>query len=168
MLNINDFKTFYNTHETFVRKSLYFIIKNENKVDDIVQEVFVKVWKNSKGFKNRSNIKTWLYRVTVNCGYDYLRKERKHEEGSSQIENQSEIKEKHNNSVENRQLIKNGISLLDEKMKSVFVLYYISQIPQDEISKALNLPIGTVKSRLHKSRTIVSEYLKKQGVSYGQ
>jgi RNA polymerase sigma-70 factor (ECF subfamily) len=74
---IKDFIKFYDENEPFVRKSLHYIIKNEDKISDIVQEVFVKVWKKSDKFQQKSNVKTWLYRITVNCAYDHLRKEKK-------------------------------------------------------------------------------------------
>lgn len=161
--NIKDFKQFYNEHESFVRKSLYYIIKNENKVDDIVQEVFVKIWKKSNSFKNKSNIKTWIYRITINSAYDYLRKEKKHITTDEKSVNEPEdLSGK--NKLENEQLIKKALSLLTEKQRGPFVLHYIQGLTTLEIAQALDVAEGTIKSRLHTSRDIVTAYLEKQGV----
>jgi len=162
--NIKDFKTFYNEHESFVRKSLYYIIKNENKVDDIVQEVFVKIWKKSDSFKNTANIKTWIYRITINSAYDFLRKEKRHITVDEQSITEP-IDKKNHNKLEHEQIIKNAIALLSTKQRGPFVLHYIQGLTMGEISNALDIPPGTAKSRLHSSREIVIAYLEKQGIS---
>ncbi len=161
--NIKDFKQFYNEHESFVRKSLYYIIKNENKVDDVVQEVFVKVWRKSGSFKNKANIKTWVYRITMNSAYDYLRKEKKHLTVDEQaITEPEDLSNK--DKLENEQLIKNAIELLTIKQRGPFVLHYIQGLTMDEIAETLEIPAGTAKSRLHTSREIVIGYLERQGI----
>ncbi len=164
-MTISDFKSFYNEHEAFVRKSLYYIIKNTGFVDDVVQEVFVKVWKKQNSFKEQANVRTWLYRITVNCALDHLRKNKKRL-ANTNLEDLPELPSEESNSLHMRQLIKLAIDQLDDKSKPLFVLYYINEVPQANIALALKVPIGTVKSRLNKARTIVTDYLKTQGVNY--
>jgi len=116
---------------------MYYIIKNENKFDDIVQEVFVKIWKKSNSFKSKSNIKTWIYRITINSAYDFLRKEKKHiTTDEKSIIEPEDIKSK--NKLENEQLIKNALNLLTDKQRGPFVLHYIQGLTTLEVAAALS------------------------------
>ncbi len=159
----NSFKDLYNDNEAFVRKSLYYIIHNPNKVDEVVQEVFIKIWKYKSKFRGESSLKTWVHRITLNCAYDYLRKEKRHKtvdiEKNPEMEGRAEA-----NTLENEQLILKAINQLTPKQKGPFVLFYIQELPLKEISKALKVPEGTLKSRLHKSREVVTSFLRQQGV----
>ena len=74
---LDEFKGIYEDNQAFVRKSLYWLV-SEDAVDDIVQEVFVKIWQAYSKFANRSKIQTWIYRITMNSAYDYMRKEKRH------------------------------------------------------------------------------------------
>ncbi len=159
----NFFKTIYTDYEKYVRSTLYWLV-GENAVDDLLQEVFVKIWKNLSKFRNDSTIKTWVYRITINTAYDYFRKEKKQKLSAfdSVVSGNSPSIE---NAIVIKDIIKKGILMLPYKQRCVFVLFYKEDLNTEEISKALNLPVGTVKSRLFNGRSIFIEYLKKNGVN---
>lgn len=66
----------YDEQNSYVRKTLFYLVE-ESAVDDLMQEVFTKVWRNLDSFQERSSSKTWIYRIVVNTAYDHLRKRRR-------------------------------------------------------------------------------------------
>ena len=137
--------------------------------DDVTQEVLIKIWKNINGFKLTS-AKTWIMRTTHNLCIDYLRKRKTSMERIYSIdeefvenlagaENESNPHDQtHQNLMVNK--IKEKIQLLPENLRSIFVLYELHGLKYREISKALDLPINTVKVYLMRARKKLQEELK--------
>ncbi len=155
------FRQIYEDNQLFVRKSLYWIT-GQDVVDEIVQEVFIKIWKALPKFKGESTVKTWVYRITMNCAYDCLKKEKrklKMEQPSDDLSPSNPESE-----VVVEQVVRDAFKNLSKKQKEVFLLYYIQGLPVEEVAKLTEIAEGTVKSRLSSSRDIVEEVLKKHGV----
>ena len=145
------------------------MLKNSMDADDVTQEVLIKIWKNINGFKLTS-AKTWIMRTTHNLCIDYLRKRKTSMERIYSIdeefvenlagaENESNPHDQtHQNLMVNK--IKEKIQLLPENLRSIFVLYELHGLKYREISKALDLPINTVKVYLMRARKKLQEELK--------
>lgn len=160
---LDQFQKVYRDYHNYVRSTLFWMVP-QSDLNDMVQEVFVKVWKNQNRFRERSSIKTWIYRITINLAYDFHRK-------NKNLLGEDELKPDYQpDGIDHdlKDLIKKGIEILDSKKKSVFVLFYKQDLSVEEVSKILKLPKGTVKSRLFHARSEFVEFLKKQGVSYEQ
>jgi RNA polymerase sigma-70 factor (ECF subfamily) len=131
-------------------------------LDDLVQETFVKVWKERHRFQGDSQIRTWIYRIAVNTAKDYLKKKSRDpnltvEGGRAQAPTTS---------LELREGIEKSIQLMDMPTKAPFVLFYKMELSVKEVAESLEMPQGTVKSRLHKARKEFLENLKKLGFEY--
>ena len=100
----------------------------------------------------------------MNTAYDHLRKEKRMMGFVGSLQNLSEASLDEKLSTE--QAIKLAVQKLSAKQKICFVMYYIQNLNLNEISQALKISEGTVKSRLHSSRQIVQAELEKLGVSY--
>ncbi len=145
------------------------MLKNRMDADDVTQEVLIKIWKNINGFKLTS-AKTWIMRTTHNLCIDYLRKRKINVERIYSIdeefvenlagaENESDPHHQtHQNIMVSK--IKEKIQLLPENLRSIFVLYELHGLKYREISKALDLPINTVKVYLMRARKKLQEELK--------
>ncbi len=155
------FNELYTNYNVYVRKTLYWMAAQDT-IDDLVQEVFVKIWKNINKFREESQVKTWIYRITVNTAIDAIRKQKITVE-ISDVASQNSSTEK---TLILQQLIRNGILKLPEVQRSTFVLYYKQDLSIDEIADILNINTGTVKSRLSRARDDFTEYLRKNGVNY--
>lgn len=150
------FKELYELHNSHIRKTLYWMA-GPNAVDDLVQETFLKAWKALPNFKRQSSPKTWLHRIALNTTYDFLRKNGK----------KLEAQDIHTHEThDTRDVIIKGVQNLSENHRGPFVLFYQLGHSQDEIAELLNIPKGTVKSRLHTARNQFTEFLKQNGVSY--
>ena len=137
--------------------------------DDVTQEVLIKIWKNINSFKITS-AKTWIMRTTHNLCIDYLRKrkisvEKMYSIDEEFVENLAGAgngsdpqKQTHQNIMVSK--VKEKIQLLPENLRSIFVLYELHGLKYKEISKALDIPINTVKVYLLRARKKLQEELK--------
>ena len=142
---------------------------------DLLQETFLKAFRFFERFDQGTNAKAWLYRIMRNTYInDYRRTKRlpDHVEYDEQISAyQSKPRdEKGPGDIPGEIFedeIATAISALPEKFKSVIVLRDVEDLPYEEIAEALDIPIGTVRSRLHRARAILFENLKGYAKSRG-
>ena len=127
----------------------YKITNDEALAKDALQESFIKIWKNSSKYDpSKAKLFTWLYRITRNTAIDKLR--------SSNNRSSKEVQIEHSNvynvstSGINQDVIdlKDHVAKLDQKYKIVLNALYFEGMTQQEASDELEIPLGTIKSRL--------------------
>ena len=135
--------------------------------EDLEQEVYIKTWKNIKNYKEQNKFTQWISTITKNICKDYL-KSKTFRNVSSEIlgdDALQNVKDKEPEICEydsklRQKIILRAINNLPKKMKEVVILYEFEEKSYDEISKKLNIPKGTVKSRLNNARNILKTVLK--------
>ncbi|MGH1468416.1 MAG: RNA polymerase sigma factor [Bdellovibrionales bacterium] len=146
---------YYKFHDKIKRQIIY--NAEPQYVDDISQEVFLKIYKNIDKFKNDSSFETWIYKITLNTCYDFLRKKQRNFRLLSVAkENLSTASSR--NAVDAKIDLQEAVLKLDKLTRPVFTLYYFSELKIDAISSILDIPSGTVKSRLNKARNQIKEH----------
>ena len=168
------FDAVYQQYHNYVRQTLFWMLnysQAKESVDDLVQEVFLKIWISLTKFKGQSNIKTWVYRIAINTALDYLRAQKVYLNSTQSIETSEYLKvldpkDSAESTLATQMLIHKAISGLSEKQRTVFVLFYKQEMSVSEISEVLGISEGTVKSRLHTGRSLFTQALEKLGVSY--
>ena len=152
--------------------TLFRMTGDYERAADLAQEAFIKAYEAIGSFRAGSSFYTWVYRIAINTVYSERRKEMKKSkvklvalpDNPSGIEDPAS-KEK-NNPVEilkKREVekkLQSCISNLDEEMRKVVVLRDVEGMGYEMISEVLALPLGTVKSRLHRARMELREKLK--------
>ena len=172
----NDLKAFeilIKRHQCKVRSIIYRFLNNQEDLKDASQEVFIKAYKNLASFKGKSNFSTWLYQITVNTCKDKLRTKKLLEnkfinitqEDLFEIPDNKEI-DTELNLEENKELIQKLIKSLPLEQQMTIVLHDIEEFSYEEISKILNCPLGTVKSRIFNARKALKEKFKPYLPSY--
>src|SRR5688500_9771440 len=117
------FQSVYEAHQAYVRKTLFWLVPRE-AVDDLVQDVFIKIWKKLDTFREESSLKTWIHRITATTAYDFLRS-RRNEGLTDGIEAHGEIESGEAERDPALQLlIRRGLAVLPVKQRMVFVLFY--------------------------------------------
>jgi|SRR5579863_2749048 len=159
-------------HERRVRSLVYHLVRRRDEVEDITQEIFIKAFRNIRGYQWESSFGTWLGRIAVNHCYDYLRREQKArvtyywqmgEESSRRIEESLE---------RNSELtVEQEIALRDlaEKLlkrapaddRVILALKELEDHSIEEIADLLGLRVSTVKVRLHRARKRMLDDLKR-------
>lgn len=149
-----------------IYKTAKAILKDEDDVCDAIQDTALSIYKNINNLKNEKYFKTWVVRITINKCYDIITKHRLDDEKKVKI--QSNFEEIHNNfdrEVIAKTDLEKALNLLEYDLKIVTVLYYYNDFSISEISKILNLPKGTVKSRVFRAREKLYGILSKEEVN---
>ncbi|MEK4487671.1 RNA polymerase sigma factor SigW [Psychrobacillus sp. FSL H8-0484] len=152
----------------------YRMLGNRHEAEDISQEAFVRAFINIHTFDQKRKFSTWLYRIATNLCIDRIRKKKpdlyldaevKGTEGLdmySQIAAAEELPEEELMKLELQDRIQYEISRLPDKYRSAIVLKYMEELSLQEISEILELPLGTVKTRIHRGREALRKQLSKQ------
>jgi len=152
------------------------ITRNSSDAEEIFQEVFLTLTKKLDTFRGESKFSSWLYRITVNASYMYLRSQKKHESNIS-LENYYPYDEKGTLmgrvmekdwssrpdiiifSKEALEIIDKSINELPESYRTVFHLRDIDGLSNEEVADILEISIPAVKSRLHRARLFLRDRL---------
>ena len=134
------------------------IIGDEDGAKDSTQETFIRLYHSLDKFKHKKRFKSWLYRITVNICYDFLRREKrfKHET----LEEHHIIKTT-NEKSELIERIYDFLEFLSTPQKATFILKEIEGMRYKEIAKILNCPTGTVRSHIFHARAKLKELIEK-------
>lgn len=151
------------------------MLSNLDDASDITQEIFIKVYQNLEKFKGQSSFSTWLFSIAGNHCRDELRKRQKELKRSSfdsiaeerketeKVSDNNSNYQPEESSIKNEQFrdIEIALSKLSIEYREPLVLRDIQGFTYDEISKILDLPAGTVKSRLSRARRKLRDNLSK-------
>ncbi|MDE0294779.1 MAG: RNA polymerase sigma factor [Bryobacterales bacterium] len=126
--NEDAFRQIVEKHQSKVFSIIYGIIRNRNDAEDIAQHVFAKIYFSIKGFDFRSSLSTWVYKITVNECYDYLRKAK-----VRKLVYESNLGEDDQRSMENSQLAVDRRTSIDIKTeKRDYLLKILSKVSEEE------------------------------------
>ena len=151
------------------------ICGNADDASDVTQEAFIRVFNSIHAFRGDANFTTWVYRIVKNVYLDERKKSKSNRltslddyieldenSVSRQIQDQGPLPADIIEQKERAQIIQNAIDSLPEYQRIIVSLYHMQHQSYEEIAEILNLPIGTVKSRLNRARLSLSEVLKNQ------
>ena len=130
--------------------------------EDLFQEVFLKVFKSLKHFRGEASVKTWVYRITVNTSLSYLKKKKRNEALMSAL-SVFNVFSADDKQIELDEDVFKPLGKLNPRQRMVLILADIEDQSLDNIADMLNVPVGTVKSNLHRAREIVKKELGKNG-----
>jgi RNA polymerase sigma-70 factor (ECF subfamily) len=134
----------------------YRLTGNTEGAWDVTQESWLGIIKGLRKLNDPANFKAWAYRITTNKSIDWMRKNKDPKRLTIAEIKDNQHKVKHDAGV------KELVEILDTKKKVVLSLYYFEQLSVPEISIALNIPPGTVKSRLASARKELKELWQEQ------
>lgn len=125
------------------------IISDDDIAQDVLQESFVKIWRYSKKYDaTKAKLFTWLYRIAYNTAIDKARSLKTKIDNEVQIETSSVYKITSNELNQDVLDIKKHLNTLDEKYQIVLHALFFEGMTQQEASEELDIPLGTIKSRL--------------------
>jgi len=157
----------------------YRLTLDEDDAKDLVQDTYMKAYRFIESFQKGTNAKAWLFRILKNSFINDYRKKSKE---PNKVDYQ-EVESYYNSDDVDRQIttdlrveslqdmigdeISNALNSLDVDFRTVIILCDLEGFKYDEMAKILDIPIGTVRSRLHRARNLLkeklSEYAKKMG-----
>ncbi len=172
------FEDVYKASSSFVYNVAYRVVNNREDALEVSQEVFMIIYNKLKGFRFESSFKTWVYRITANCAINFAKKSSRtktvpFEEafgphiGHSQLFGGGAVlsdAQTHMDQEYQNQLVESLLAELNPDQRACVVLRDIQGLSYEEIARALNININTVRSRLKRSREKLLSVRKK--VSY--
>lgn len=130
--------------------------------DDLLQQVFLQVFRSLSQFSGQSRFETWLYRVSINESLQHLRKQQRR--GCVSLESDFlDGQPDHERNLDHKELMEHALSRLEPELRSLFLLREMEQQSYAEIAAAVQIPEGTVASRLSRARHLLKEYLIESG-----
>jgi RNA polymerase sigma-70 factor, ECF subfamily len=160
-----DFRQIIDDHGQEIWNYAYFLTKRKDLADDVTQDVFIKAYQNFRTFRGESSIKTWLIKITRTTAYDY-----KHTSFFQKVvllaaifpNKKAPSAEQDYFQLKFRDDIWTHVMDLPIKLREVLLLDAAYEMSLNEIATTLELPIGTVKSRLHRARQQVALRLEEE------
>ena len=151
------FKVIYENHRDRVYNLVFYCLKDERLIEDVLQNVFLKVYRGLPGFRFEANLATWIYRVTINeCQNQNRRGNARHVPietilGSGEEVDPSSTPDDWHARNERREIVQRAVLQLSPKLRAVVVLKYLEGLSYDEIAETLECAPGTVASRLNRA-----------------
>lgn len=140
------------------------MVKNHDDTDDVLQNVFIKVYKNIKGFKGESKLYSWLYRIATNESITFLNKKAKKHNITSAELNQQLIENLQSDVYYEGDAIQlklqKAVATLPQKQQQVFNMKYFQELKYREISEILETSEGALKASYHLATKKIEEFLK--------
>ena len=149
------------------QEKLYWHIRrmviDHDDANDVLQNMFIKVWKGLENFREDSQLYTWLYRIATNESLTFLEQQKKRSSISlSDVENGLENKLKADTNFDANKLewkLQLGIQQLPEKQRIVFNLRYYDEMPYEEMSRVLETSEGALKASYHHAAKKIEEFI---------
>ncbi|MCD8554902.1 sigma-70 family RNA polymerase sigma factor [Seleniivibrio sp.] len=151
------------------------VVKNRELAEDIVQEAFMKAFMKLDSLKNREQFYPWLKRIALNIALNHFEKEKRvmdvetEDDETSFFENigSGESPEELTLKEELHKYVRSYVDSLPDKLRVVIVLREVEDMSYEEIAEMMNIPLGTVRSRLFNARQIIKDRLINQGLADG-
>jgi len=165
--NLNTFQIVVEQYQNLVYSILNRMLTNDEDIEDIGQEVFMRVFENLRLFKKESKLSTWIARITYNIAINYLKKEvnKKYDNLDHSIDFQfsSETPESRLIGKEFDAYLNKLIRELPLQYRTVITLYHLDELTVQEVQKITKFPEGTIKVYLLRARKLLKEKLQKDG-----
>jgi RNA polymerase sigma-70 factor (ECF subfamily) len=149
------------------QEKLYWHIRrmviDHDDANDVLQNMFIKVWKGLENFREDSQLYTWLYRIATNECLTFLEQQKKRNSVSlNDMENGLENKLRADTNFDANRLewkLQLGIQQLPEKQRVVFNLRYYDEMPYEEMSRILDTSEGALKASYHHAAKKIEEFI---------
>jgi RNA polymerase sigma-70 factor (ECF subfamily) len=138
----------------------------EEDARDATQDAFLTALRKLSSFRGEAAFTTWLHRVTVNACYDLLRKRQRApllERGDDLPGYEPPPAPDHADETSLSIDVQRALMAVPEDFRAVMILHDVQDLPQDEVAAALGIPVGTVKSRLHRGRIALAKAMRAEG-----
>jgi RNA polymerase sigma-70 factor (ECF subfamily) len=139
------------------------ILRDRELARDAVQEALIRAWRDLPGLRDPDRFHAWLYRLTTNACLDIARKRKRRVQEVELTPLTEPFIGDAPSGVAERELLDEALRRLDPEWRAVVVLHYFVGMPLPEVASELGIPLGTAKSRLHRSLGVMRTTLEDAG-----
>lgn len=159
------FRKLYDINKEIVYNLALKYVQNQQDAEEILQDVFIKIYNNATKFNYQSSVITWIYRITINTSLNYTKKNKRyssveldeHGKGLTSYTHPGIILEH----KENVQLLFSVIDTLPDQQKTAFILGFIERLPRQDIADILQVSLKATESLLQRAKANLRKKLKK-------
>ena len=159
-------ETLYGMFKGPVFGLVYRYAQNRAVAEDLLQDVFLKVFSHMRNVRDAATFPAWVFRIAVNTAYSHLRQRRVQDDRTVPLEDvEGSLEDRKGEAVE-RDLqgpLEEAIGRLAPRLRSVFLLHDVQGFKHEEIARSLGCAVGTSKSQLFKARIKVRDFLRSKG-----
>jgi RNA polymerase sigma-70 factor (ECF subfamily) len=151
------FEELVEKHKRPLLNTVYRYIGDPEDAEDLAQEVFVKVWKNASGFKGRSKVSTWLYRIAVNACLNDRRKRKHRVESLDRMQESGRtpdalVAEEDRESAERNRIVREALSELPGRQRMALMLSRFEGRSYKEIAEIMDTSLSSVESLIFRAK----------------
>ena len=162
--NMNAFTFLVNRYQKLVVHITGRLIQRHDELEDVCQEVFLKVYQNLGKYRNECKLSTWIATIAYNTSINYLRKFKKGDEvnpdDSAALRNLTEYRSDDFEKADLHRYLRDQIELLPVQYRTVLTLFHLEEFSYQEIEQITGMPEGTIKSYLFRAKALLKEKLK--------
>ncbi len=137
--------------------------KNPHQAEDLAQEAWIRILRGLPQFRQDSKFSTWLYRITMNSFLNANRAVKRESEVVGTLPLDDEPHEKNQTRLDTTLDVQQAVRSLPEEFRSVVLLRYVADLSYKEVASVLEVPLGTVQSRLRRALDKLAEQLGHEG-----
>ena len=157
---LDAFETLVDRYKNLVFSVSLRLLRNPGEAEDLAQETFIRAYRFLNTYRSDYKFSTWISRIALNLFRDRYKKGPLPFAESEELDRHPD--EKNNPETESMRNLKRRdvvsiVGRLDDKFREIVVLYFFEEFSYEEISKALDIPVGTVKSRLNRAKAVLLE-----------
>lgn len=165
--NTDAFRVIVDHYQSFAYSVSFRFLGQAEEAEDVVQEAFIRLWKNLHKYRPEVKLSTWLYRIIANLCLDFLKSTyARQQKNLNDVQTEYRLKSQDSadaefNAKELNEQIQHAAAELTPKQKAVFILRDLEGLSVEEVCSILSMSAGNVKSNLYYARQLVSSRLKK-------
>lgn len=141
----------------------YRIVNQQEEAEDVLQEAFIKMFKQIESYREEASFGAWFKRIVINGSLNHIKQRKRHSEQIEQLKDESHevVKEESEEHLPNYTVnqVKNAMELLPEGYRIVFSLYLFEEYSHKEIAEELGITESTSKSQLNRAKKKMKELL---------
>ena len=167
-----EFEEVVREHQAFVFRTLVRLTGTGEHVEDLAQEVFLRLYRGLDGFRGDAKLTTWLYRITLNVAQDEWKRRKKEQIATSfddpdagweeRIEGRSGDAELALSRKQAMTAVNTALGELNETERAAIVMFHQEECTYEQIAVVLKLPLNTVRTHLHRGRQKLKERLQER------
>jgi len=157
--DVEAFSRLVQNYKNFVYRTAYGVLQHKLDAEDVTQDVFLKVHQALRHLRDESTFPSWLARITVRTAIDLL--QRSHHQRAGRLEEERVLfaEDVHHHQSQARLELNEALMKLSAAQRIILVLRELQGFTYEELAEILDVPIGTVRSRLHSARTHLRSHL---------
>lgn len=166
------FESIIREHQDFVFRTLTRLTGPGEHVEDLAQEVFLRLYRGLDSFRGEAKLTTWLYRITLNVAQDEWKRRKKEQTNTSfddpdaawpeRIAGLDDNAEQILSRRQSLAAVNQALGELSDSERAVIILFHQEECTYEQIAVTLNLPLNTVRTHLHRGRQKLKDRLKSQ------